>query len=609
MKKEIVILREKMKECGINCYIIPTADAHNSEYVGEYDQIRRYLTGFTGSNGTLLVTENEALLWTDGRYYIQCENEIKGSGISMMKMGESDVPGIWEYIAKIAGEYDKYVVGFNGKTFVKSYTDNLIKEAKKCNIEFKADRDLAGEIWEENNRPKRSCERVKMLDCHFAGKSHLEKLEEVRREMEKTDCVQFFLSKLDDIMWLFNIRGNDVECNPVALSYAFISMDAAFLFLQKDAVSEAIRAYLASQRVILCEYDDIVEFLADYPYEGKTLLNENEVSFAAYNAILKGNDNKTDTIVNFANPTALLKAVKNETEIEWMRKYFLKDSVATTKYIYWLKQKGEEIKNGKGKLDEYEAANKCDELRLGVEGCTGLSFPTIAAYGPNAAMMHYEADENSFAECKAEGMLLTDCGGQYPAATTDVTRTVALGPVTDEMKKDYTLVLKGWLNLMNAKWIAGCTGRNLDILARGPLWQEGMDYKCGTGHGVGCNLNVHEGPQSIRWKYIKGSDEAVLVPGMTLTDEPGVYKENKYGIRTENTLIVKEDIKTDDGQFLSFENLTWVPVDNELIDFELLTKRELSLLTEYQNTTCDKVAEFLNDEERQWLDKKVRIKS
>ena len=607
MKKEIILLREQMDKLGIDCYIIPTADAHNSEYVGEHDRVRCYLTGFTGSNGTVVVTKEDARLWTDGRYFIQCENEIKGSGITMMKMGEKDVPDIWEYIANLARGKDEFVVGFDGKDLVKKDIDKLMEAASDCNIVIKGDKDVAGEIWEQNGRPKRSCERVKLLDTHFAGKSHIEKVEEVRKEMIKNKCSQFFLSKLDDIMWLFNIRGEDVECNPVALSYAFVSLNEAFLFLQKDAVSEALKAYLASQKVILCEYDDVIDFVREYPYEGKTLICENETSYSAYSAILDGNEGNKEMIVDVANPTNLLKAVKNDTEIEWMRKYFLRDSVATTKYIYWLKEKAKEIKEGKGTLNEYEAAMKCDEIRLATEGCCGISFSTIAAYGPNAAMMHYEATEEDYAECKSQGMLLTDCGGQYPGATTDVTRTVAMGEVTDEERRDFTLVLKGWLRLMNAQWLSGCTGRNLDILARGPVWEAGMDYKCGTGHGVGCYLNVHEGPQSIRWKFLQGTNEAVLMPGMTLTDEPGVYKENKYGIRTENTLLVEKRFENSDGLFLGFENLTWVPIDLDLVDMELLEKSELEMLKKYQNSTCDKIMEYLNDEEKEWLEKSSRM--
>lgn len=577
MKSEIVKLQKVIKEKGIDYYIVPTSDAHNSEYVSDYNQIRRWLTGFTGSNGTLVVDEASAHLWTDGRYYIQCEKEIAGSGIKMMKMGE-DVT-IPEFIA--SSDKADITIGFDGSLMTKHLVDDLLKKCDSKNVTLKVDADLAGELW--TDRPKRSSDRVKLLDINFAGKSAMDKIDEVREQMKKLNCSQFILSKLDDIMWLFNIRGGDVECNPVALSYAFVSMDDAFVFLQNNAISEAMRAYLASQRIILCDYDDIYDFITDYPYEGKTLIDDREISYRIYKCI------EAEDIVYSANPTSELKAIKNETEIKNMREYFLRDSAAMTKYIYYLK-------TNKGNITELDAARKCDELRKEVEGNLGLSFPTIAAYGANAAMMHYEATEDNYAKCKKKGMLLTDCGGQYPGATTDVTRTVAMGPVTDEEKRDFTLVLKGWLALMNAQWLEGCTGRNLDILARGPLWQVGIDYKCGTGHGVGCYLNVHEGPQNIRWKYIKDSAEAVLKPGMTVTDEPGVYIEGKYGIRTENTLLVEDRFTNGDGHFLGFENLTWVPIDMDLVDTKLLTSEEKKQLKNYQKETLKKLKGYLDKE-------------
>lgn len=605
MKERIETLRHRMSERGMDVYIIPTSDAHNSEYVGEYAQLRRWFTGFTGSNGTLLVTKDEAKLWTDGRYYIQCEQEIAGTGVQMMKMGETGVPTISECIANLAKGKTDIKVGFDGSVMSTYQIKQLIGKcndtAPDCLVSIECDSDLAGKICEEaGDRAKRSCERVKLLDMGFAGKSCVDKLDEVREALEKASCKQIFISKLDDIMWLFNLRGSDVECNPVALSYAFVSMDDAFIFLQNNAVSEAVRAYLASQRVIIVDYDDVYDFISDYPYEGKILIDEREVSYRAYKCILSGLADDKD-IVNMANPTTLLKAIKNETEIKNMREYFLRDSVATTKYVYWLKQRASEMAAKGKKLTELEATEKCDELRRSVEGNLGLSFPTIAAYGANAAMMHYEATKESFSVCESNGMILTDCGGQYPGATTDVTRTVALGPVSDDMIHDYTLVLKGWLALMNAQWLHGCTGRNLDILARGPLWSEGIDYKCGTGHGVGCYLNVHEGPQNIRWKYIADSSEAVLEPGMTVTDEPGVYKEGKYGIRTENTLLVEERMTNSDGSFLGFENLTWVPIDKDLVDTKMLSKSEKDQLKTYQKEVYKRIGKQLTDEERSWL--------
>jgi len=595
-------LREKMREVGADAIIVPTSDAHNSEYVGDHDQIRRWLSGFTGSNGTLVVTKDEALLWTDGRYFIQCAAEIAGSGIQMMKMGEKDVPRISEYIASLMEDREELTLSFDGRVMTAFEINTLVEKVDETkSLKLLYNDDLAGELWLSlDERPKRSCERVKLLDMGFSGLSATDKISQVREAMEAKKCNQLFISKLDDIMWLFNLRGGDVECNPVALSYAFISQDEAFIFLQKDAVSEAVRAYLASQRIIICDYEDVYEFLKDYPYEGKTYADLREISHLAYQCIIDGNGDK-DSIVNGMNPTTELKAVKNDTEIKNMREYFLRDSAAMTEYIYWLKKRAKEMASGGEVLTEVEAAAKCDELRKAVEGNLGLSFPTIAAYGSNAAMMHYEATEESYAICKPEGMILTDCGGQYPGATTDVTRTVALGPVSDEEKTNFTLVLKGWLSLMNAQWIDGCTGRNLDILARGPLWAKGIDYKCGTGHGVGCYLNVHEGPQNIRWKYIEGSSEAVLKAGMTVTDEPGVYVDGKYGIRTENTLLVEDRCDTADGHFLGFENLTWVPIDMDLVVTKLLSADEINSLNNYHNEVIKRLGDRVSDEVIQYL--------
>lgn len=605
VNEKINKLRKEMKKEGIACYIIPSSDAHNSEYVGEHDQIRKWFTGFTGSNGSLIVTPKEARLWTDGRYFIQCEQEIAGSEIIMMKMGEKDVPTISEYIADL--NFDK--LAFDGRVLSKAIVDELLS---KSNIELSYRRDIAGEIWEEcDQRPKRPANRVKLLDINFTGKDFNEKIKEVRDIMAFNKCEQLFISKLDDIMWLFNIRGNDVECNPVALSYAFITMSEAFIFIQGEALSPAVRGYFQEKRIIVCDYNDVYDFLRDYPYSEKTMLDNNEISFSAYEAIKEGYGSDFEindgSIVDMLNPTSSLKAVKNEIEIKHMKEYFLRDSLAMTRYIYWLKVRAREMEAGGKLLTELEAASKCDELRLSVMGCSGLSFPTIAAYGANAAMMHYEATSKSYSFCEPGKMLLTDCGGQYPAATTDVTRTVAIGRVSEDEIHDFTLVLKGFLRLMKAKWIYGCSGRNLDILARGPLWAEGKDYKCGTGHGVGCNLNVHEGPQSIRWKYIKGKEEAILKAGMTITDEPGVYIEGRYGIRTENTLLVVEDKKTSDGSFLCFENLTWVPIDISLVDRSLLTENELNMLKDYQNTVYLKLKDMLLDEERKWLKEQTEI--
>ncbi len=594
MKEEIVRLQEKMKEYGVDYYIVTTSDPHCSEYVSEYDKERKFLSGFTGSNGDLVVGKNDAYLWTDGRYFVQAEKELKGSGIELMKMGEKDVPTVGEFLGDKVKDGD--CIGFNGYTFTRHYIETLKEKLGDKKYTFKASEDLADMIW--NDRPERSHNKAFVHDIKYAGVSVGDKIKEIREKMEELDCKQYFINKLDDIMWLFNLRGDDVACNPVALSYAFISMDEVYLFLQEDAVTDEVRTYLMDNGVILKDYDSVKDMLASYSYKGKTLLDDKCVNYLLYNLICE----KSETVDKF-NLTSDMKSIKNPVEIEGMRDFFLKDSVAMTKYIYWLKKcadRGCKTEDGET-LNELNAGRKCDGLRAEIDGFMGISFETICAYGPNAAMMHYEATKESFAECKSEGMLLTDCGGQYPGATTDVTRTVIMGPVSEEEKKNFTLVAKGFLNLMYASFLEGCTGRNVDILARIPLWKEGIDYKCGTGHGVGYCLNVHEGPQNIRWKFLEGSNEAVLKPGMTVTDEPGVYIADGYGIRTENTLLIVSKLENSDGHFLAFEPLTFVPVDLDGIDVKYLDKSDIDQLNDYHKMVYDKVAPFLTEDEKAWL--------
>lgn len=600
MKKEVEELQKSMKDNGIDCYIIPTGDCHNSEYVSDYDKVREYISGFTGSNGILLVTGTEAKLWTDGRYFIQAKRELEGSGIEMMKMNTEGCPGIWEYVSKLYSDGVIKSIGFNGNQFtVAQYEDIMTKCAD--GIEVITDTDLAGELFNESgNRPSAPANRVKLLDAAFTGRNIEEKLGLIREDLKENKCHAIFLNKLEDIMWLYNLRGSDIKHCPVALSFAFVDMDYAYIFLKEEALSEAVKAYLASFGVIICDYEDVYVFLADYPYSGEVLVDDRNVSVNAYRAITKAGAK----VFLAPSPVELRRAVKNETEIKWIREYFLRDSVAMTKYIFWLKEK---VCNCTGELEltEYDCMQKCDELRLSQDGCMDISFDTIVAYGSNAAMMHYSCDEKNSAAVLPQGMLLTDCGGQYPGATTDVTRTVAMGEVSDEERTAFTRVLKGFLALMNAKWLKGCTGRNLDILARGPLWQHGIDYKCGTGHGVGCCLNVHEGPQAIRWVPDKKNKEAELVSGMLITDEPGVYVENKYGIRTENTLLVREYMSNEDGDFLCFENLTFVPIDMELVDMSLLNPDELEMLRHYQQEVYDKLKDYLDMEELDYVKRQI----
>ena len=582
--ERLFLLREEMKNRKIDYYLIRTSDYHNSEYVGEYFKVREFFSGFTGSNGTLVVSINFAGLWTDGRYFIQAEKELEGSEIIVFRLGERDVPSIPEYLAKHMTDNQK--LGFDGKVCSEKYIECIKEKCKKIKIQYCYKEDLASIVWKD--RPVLEHKKIMILHKKYHGKEFKEKLQWIRDKMKEENADYFFLSKLDDIMWLYNIRGNDVECNPVAMSYTFITQKESYLFVQKEAIDELLVDYAKLNNITLLYYDSIFTFLDNYSYDGQVLLDDLETSYYACQTISE----KTE-VITCPNPTELLKAVKNEKEVEKMHEYFILDSVAVCKFLYWIKNTSD--------IDEMKAAQYLDNLREQVKDYMGLSFQTIAAYKENAAMMHYEASETSNKMIEKEGFLLVDSGGQYLGATTDVTRTICMGELSDEEKKYFSLVLVGMLQLMNANFLYGCTGRNLDILARQPLWDESVDYKCGTGHGVGFYLNVHEGPQSIRWKYLQDVMETVLEEGMTITDEPGVYFEGQFGIRTENVLLVKKGIENGDGQFMYFEPLTFVPIDLEAIDKTYMSDKDIRRLNEYHQMVFHKIAPYLDEDEKKWL--------
>ena len=578
--EHILKLQEKMREKKIDFFLIPLADYHHSEYVGAYFQTCQFFSQFTGSNATLLVMQKSAGLWTDGRYFIQAEKELEGTGITLFKMGNKGVPTIHEFLSEHCKK--GMTLAFDGRTCTMAAIKRLTKNLQ---LLLKDEENPAKDIWMD--RPKMSHEMVKIQDIKYAGISSESKIFALRLKLKEKECRELFLTTLDDIMWLFNIRGNDVPCNPVALSYAYITDKEAFLFLQKEAIDHTICEYAEEHNIILCDYHFVKEFLEKRVYSGKVWIDEEEVSEVFCKIIL----NHADTLME-TNPVAAMKAVKNDTEIKNMRHFFLEDSVAVCRFIYWLKQQK--------KTTEMDAASYLDHLRYQITGCRGLSFPTISAYESNAAMMHYEADETHNGVIKRAGMLLVDSGGQYDGATTDVTRTIILGQVGETEKKFFTLTAVAMLELLNAKFLYGCCGSNLDILAREPLWKEYTDYKCGTGHGVGCYLNVHEGPQSIR--YRKGDiKETVLEEGMTVTDEPGVYLENQFGIRTENVLLVKKELENMDGQFMGFDTLTFVPIDLDGIDTKYMTDRQIKNLNEYHHQVYEKIEPFMEKEEKEWL--------
>lgn len=585
-------LRVAMQNAGMDYYLIPTADYHNSEYVSDYFKVREHFCGFTGSNGTLVVWQDGAGLWTDGRYFIQAEKELEGTGVELFRMMNEGVPTIEEFLKEEM--HPGQTLGFDGMVVSTGIGLGLEKALKDKEIKFVYDRDIAGELWAE--RPKLPAGALTVLPEEIAGLSYKEKLSQVLTKVEQNGANAFFLSKLDDLMWLFNIRGCDVECNPVALSYGYFAKEEAILFVQEKVLSETVKTYLAENNIAVKEYGDVVSYLRNLPAGNKVLADKRYTSYALYKCLTENQE-----LVEKNNPTELLKSVKNPVELQNMESIYLKDSVAVTRFIYWLKQN-----IGKVEITEISAADKLEEFRRQIPEFLDLSFPTISAYKENAAMMHYDPSPEKPVILKEEGMLLVDSGGQYMGGTTDITRTIVLGPVSDEIKKHYTLTAAGMLELTHARWIYGCSGRNLDILARRPLWDIGIDYQCGTGHGVGYILNVHEGPQNLRWRFAPGMQEAVLEAGMDVTNEPGVYIAGSHGIRIENVMVAKNAEKNEYGQFMYFDTLTYAPIDLGAIDTNYLTAEQKKYLNEYHEAVYGKVSPYLTKEECQWLAEETR---
>lgn len=580
-------LREVMKKENVDYYIIPSGDSHQSEYVPEYYKGRAYVSGFTGSAGTLLVGIEESYLWTDGRYFIQAEKELNGSGIKLMKMNIPGYPSLIEWIKNNVKEGK--TLAFDGSTISTNEYKNYQELSKKNGFNIKMDRDLLNEIW--SNRPELSKEKIFIHDTKYCGRCTSEKLQEVRDEMKKLEGENYVIASLDDIAWLFNIRGNDIAYNPVALAYALISDKKAVLYINEEKVTNDDKRTLEAQGVTLKSYNDIYEDI-------KNVTESIIIDGAKVNGKLYSLISEDVKIIEDLNITTSLKAVKNEVEIKNMEVSQVRDGVAMVKFIKWLKENV-----GKINMTEISASDKLEEIRANGEKFKGLSFNTIVGYKDHAAMMHYSATEESQYELNSEGMLLIDSGAQYLDGTTDITRTFILGSITEEEKRDFTLVLKSHIALATTIFLKGTNGCNLDAIARRPLWKYGMDYKCGTGHGVGFFLNVHEGPQGIR----PFGNTIALEPGMILTNEPGVYKENKHGIRTENTLLVTKAFKNDEmGEFYKFDTISYCPIDLEGVDVSLLDEEEREWLNNYHRTVYEKLSPYLNEEEKKFLEKETR---
>ncbi len=588
IKQRIEKIRDLMKEKNIYAYIVPSSDYHQSEYVGDYFKAREFMSGFTGSAGTLIVSMDEVGLWTDGRYFIQAEQELKHSGIKLFKMGEEGVPTIEEYLLEKLPKNS--TLGFDGRVMSVKEGQNLANKLvfKGINIEYKYD--LVNDIWQD--RCSLPTEKAFLLDIEYSGESFSHKLSRIRQAMKEKKATTHILASLDDIAWLFNIRGRDVKSNPVVLSYAVICTNSVYLFIDKNKIDEDIKHELSKENVQIKGYDEVYEFIKNIGENEVVLIDTSKVNYAIYNNI-PSNVQKIEE----RNPSILFKSIKNEIELKNIRNSHIKDGVAFTKFMYWLK-------NNIGKIDitEISATQKLEDLRREQDKFIEPSFSTIAAYKDHAAMMHYSATEESNYKLEPRDLFLVDSGGQYFDGTTDITRTIALGPIHEKIRRDFTNVVRGMIRLSKAKFLYGCRGYNLDILARGPLWEEGIDYKCGTGHGIGFVLNVHEGPNGFRWKVREGIDDTcILEEGMVTTNEPGVYVENSHGIRIENEIVVRKAEKNEYGQFMDFEVITFAPIDLDAIDESLLLKDERVYLNNYHKQVYDKIAPYLNEEEKQWL--------
>ena len=584
---KIKALRNLMKENDFTCYMEPTGDPHSSEYVADYYKGREFLTGFTGSAGTAIVTMDKAILWTDGRYFIQAEKQIENTEFVLYKMGTPGCPSVSEWLEKNLEEGDNLAI--NQLLVSQKTVDTLRESLVKKGAVVTPTEDLLHNIW--TDRPSLPTSPVFKLGIEYTGKSVEDKLKEIRENLKDNRADYFLLSSLDDIAWLFNIRGGDITHTPVVISYALISSKTATLYIDKNKLSADIIEDLKKQGISISAYEDIKKDIENISIGSKLLLNKSRTNAWIYSAIKDGLE-----VIDKTDITEGLKGKKNKTELENLKKAYIKDGIALAKFFYWIEH---EISNIE--INEITAAQKLLDLREEQEGFIEPSFGTISAYGPNGAMMHYSATEESFSKLEEKGFYLVDSGGQYYNGTTDLTRTISLGEPSEEEKRDFTLALKGHINLISAKFLEGASGHALDILARQPLWQEGMDYKSGTGHGVGYLLGVHEGPHRISTV----PNEVALEEGMVVTIEPGVYKQGKYGIRHENVVSVIKDVHNEFGQFMSFDILSYCYFDLECVDKDLLTKHEIEWINNYHNDVYNKIAKYLTESESDWLKEKT----
>ena len=591
IQERLLKLREQMKGKGIDIYIVPTADFHQTEYVGEYFKARKYMTNFSGSAGTAVITADEAKLWVDGRYFIQAAEQIAGTTVEMMKMAEPGVPTIEEYLKTTLKEGG--VLGFDGRVVAMGDGLGYEKIVSDKNGKIIYDYDLIDAVWED--RPALSEEPAWILEQKYAGETTESKLTRIRESMKNSGATVHVLTSLDDICWILNMRGNDIEFFPIVLSYAIITMDEMHLYINEAKLSAEMKGCFAKDNVVLHPYNDVYEDVKKIAEGESVLVDPARLNYALYRNIPDGVKK-----VEERNPEVLFKAIKNPVEIENIRQAQIKDSVAHVKFMKWVKENV-----GKMKITEMSAAEKLDELRVEMGNFIRPSFEPISAYGEHCALMHYTSSPETDVELKEGSVFLTDTGAGFYEGSTDITRTYALGEIPDLMKEHFTLTLMGNLGLANARFLHGCTGMNLDLMARKPMWDRGLDFKCGTGHGMGYLLSIHESPAGFRWRYRAG-ETAVLEEGMVLTNEPGIYIEGSHGIRLENEILVHKGEVNEYGQFMYFETITYIPMDLDAVKAEMLPEETKAQLNDYHKTVYVKVSPYLTDEEKKWLRKDTR---
>lgn len=585
INKRIGELRRFMEEKGLHAFIIPSTDSHLSEYPASHWASREWISGFTGSAGTIVVTREKSGLWTDSRYFLQATSELDGTEIELFKEGLPQTPSIEEWLTTQLGEGEN--VGIDGNVYAAKEAFSLIHKLNIKNLHVISDYDPFNAIWQD--RPEIPKNPIFVLPEKYTGESASSKIARICDSVEKQGAKSLLVASLDTIAWIFNIRGNDVKCNPVAVSYAYVSRKETVLFIDSQKLTKEIADYLKSEGVVIAEYGKVFDYVSKI--DTAVCLDGNKITFRLYNTIPSEN-----RIIDIPSPADLMKSIKNEVEIEGFCNAMQRDGVALVKFLMWLEKAVPE-----GNVTEIDIPKKLVEYRSQQQNFVGESFDTISGYGPNGAIVHYHVSQESSLAVKTEGFLLIDSGAQYFDGTTDITRTVAVGHLTDQMKKDYTMVLKGHINIATAIYPQGTRGSQIDILARKALWDNGLNYLHGTGHGIGHFLNVHEGPQNIRMN----ENPTTLQIGMVTSNEPGLYRAGKYGIRIENLIVTQHETTTEFGNFYSFKTLTLCPIDTTPIVKEMLTDKEITWFNEYHKFVYDRLASLLNEEEKQWLKEKT----